>query len=195
MMKRVACVVLLVAVSTGCGRYKAPLPPEMFAPKNVEELNVTGTASGVVLSWSAPDEDRRGKELKFIDGYAIQRKVIAHRGDETDPHVSFETIGFVKDRHVQVREDLRKAARAEGKIGRTIEAPKENTEFAFTDTTATPSTTYIYQVVPQNQGGTDGVVKQFARVTFKGAASEVTLTKSEEPDAADNEQARQDALS
>jgi hypothetical protein len=195
MMKRVAFVVLLVAVMTGCGRYKAPLPPEMFAPKNVDELSVTGTAGGVVLSWAAPDEDRRGKELKFIDGYAIQRKVIAHRGDETDPHVSFETIGFVKDRHVQIREDLRKAARAEGKIGRTIEAPKENMEFSYTDTSAIPSTTYIYQVVPQNQGGVDGGVKQFARVIFKGAASEVTLTKSDDSDVADDDKARRDALS
>ena len=195
MVKRFASVVLLVAVVTGCGRYKPPLPPEMFAPKGVEELNVTGTAGGVVLSWSAPHEDRRGKELKFIDGYAIQRKVIAHRGDETDPHIRFETIGFVKDKHVQVREDLRKTARAEGKIGRTIEAPKENMEFAFTDTTATPSTTYIYQVFPQNHGGVDGIVKQFARVIFKGAASEVTLTKSEDSDASDEEQARREALS
>lgn len=195
MMQRFARVVLLVAVLTGCGRYKAPLPPEMFAPKSVEELTVTGTGRGVVLSWSAPDEDRRGKELKFIDGYAIQRKVIAHRGDETDPHVSFETIGFVKDKHVQVREDLRKAARAEGKIGRTIEAPKETMEFSFTDTTATPTTTYLYQVVPQNQGGVDGIVKQFARVIFKGPASEVTVVKSEESDASDEEQARREALS
>jgi len=185
-MKHIALVLWVGAVLvgsscvSGCGRYKAPLPPEMFAPKAVDALTVTASESGVFFAWTAPDEDRRGKELKAIDGYAIQRKVIAQKGDETNPRVRFETIGFVRDQHVIVRENLRKEARAEGKIGRTIESPEQYTKFTFVDTTATPSTTYIYQVVPRNQGGTDGVVTQVARVTFKGSSSDVAMVSAAE---------------
>jgi hypothetical protein len=147
----------------------------MFAPRPVEALTVTASEGGVFFAWTAPDEDRRGKELKSIDGYAIQRKVIAQKGDETNPRVRFETIGFVKDQHVIVRENLRREARAEGKIGRTIESPEEYTKFTFVDTTAKPSTTYMYQIIPQNQGDTDGAVREVARVTFKGSASDIAM--------------------
>ena len=124
-------------------------------------------------AWTVPDYDRRGKELSSIDGYAIQRKEIARKGDETNPKVRFETIGFVKDQHVIVRESLRKEARSEGRIGRTIESPEQYTKFTFQDSTAKPSTTYLYQIVPQNQGGIEGAVREVARVTFKGSASDI----------------------
>jgi len=185
-MKRFALVLSVVVVlvgsmcMTGCGRYKAPLPPEMFAPKPVDVLTVSASESGVFFAWTAPDEDRRGKELTSIDGYAIQRKLIAQKGDETNPRVRFETIGFVRDQHVVMRESLRNEARAQGKIGRTIESPEEFTKFTFVDTTAKSSTTYMYQVVPRNQGGTDGAVKEVARVTFKGSASDIAMVPATE---------------
>lgn len=169
-----------VGALVGCGRYRAPLPPEMFAPKAVEALSVTATEEGVVLAWSAPDEDRRGKELGSIDGYAIQRKIIVERGDETNAKVHFEIVGFVDDRHVAIREELRAAARKEGKIGRSIESPVQYTAFSFRDSTAKRSMTYLYQIVPQNQGGTEGVVNQAARVAFKGAASDIAMISSQE---------------
>lgn len=174
-MKRFACVVLIAASVAGCGRYKAPVPPEMIAPKAVDALTVTATEAGVVFAWTAPDEDQRGKELKFIDGYAVQRKLIAEKGDETNPRVRFETIGFVKDSHVTIRENLRAAARKEGKIGRSIESPEEHTKFSFVDSNPKRNQTYLYQIVPQNQGGTDGGVKELARITYKGAASDVAM--------------------
>jgi hypothetical protein len=174
-MRRCACIVLVAAAIVGCGRYKAPVPPEMLAPKAVDALTVTATEAGVVFAWTAPDEDQRGKELKFIDGYAIQRKPIIETGDETNPKVRFETIGFVKDSHVTIREDLRAAARKEGKIGRAIESPEEHTKFSFVDASAQRDKTYLYQIVPQNQGGTDGGIKELARITFKGAASDVAM--------------------
>jgi hypothetical protein len=180
-MRRVPVVLWLVAVVCGssvlmgCGRYKAALPPEMFAPKPVDALTVTTSEGGVFFAWNAPDEDRRGKELSSIDGYSIQRKVLARKGDETNLDARFETIGFVRDQHVAVREDLRKEARAEGKIGRTIESPEQYTKFTFRDSTAKPSTTYMYQVVPQNQGGVEGAIREVARVTFKGSASDIAM--------------------
>lgn len=180
MIRRPFLLALTVVVVVGCGRYKAPLPPDMFAPRAVDALQVRGTASGVVLSWTAPDEDRRGRELKSIEGYSIQRKTIALQGDETDPKIQFDVLGFVPDKHVAVREKLRAEARAAGKVGRTIESPEEYTTFSFVDSTAKFSATYLYKVVPQNQGRIDGVAGQIARVTFKGEGSDVLMVTGDE---------------
>ena len=179
-MRRLVLFGFLVLGIVGCGRYKPPLPPEMFAPRAVDGLQVKGNALGVSLVWTAPDEDRRGKELKSIQGYSIERKTLVQRGDETDPTIKFEKVGFVTDKHVQVREKLRAEARAAGKVGRTIESPEEHTKFSFVDSTAKLSSTYLYKVVPHNQGGIEGVVGQVARVTFKGEASDVLLVAGDE---------------
>lgn len=177
-MKR--AIIAFVVLVAGCGRYKPPLPPEMFAPKAVDPFVVTARPDGVQFAWTGSDEDRRGKELKFVDGYAIQRKTIEETGDETNPKISFDTIGFVKDTHVLKREELRKEARAEGRIGRTVEAPGEFMQFSYLDSTAQNGKTYLYQVVPQNQGGVDGVVRQVYRVIFKGTSSDITVLPSQD---------------
>jgi len=178
MKLRAFALCFLVALSVGCGRYKPPLPPEKFAPKAVESLTVTATEAGVVFAWAASDEDQRGKELKSMEGFSIRRKLIARKGDETDPRVRFETIGFVRDSHVKIRDDLRAQARKEGKIGRSVESPEESMKFSFVDSTVKRDSTYVYQIIPQNQGGTEGGVKQFARVTFRGAASDIAMVDS-----------------
>jgi hypothetical protein len=175
-MKRV--IIALTVLVAGCGRFKVPLPPEMFAPKAVETLVVTPSSQGVGFSWIASDEDMQGKELKYPGGFAIQRKTIVQRGDETNPDVVFEKIGFVDDSHVKVREDLRKTARAEGKIGRSIEAPSNLMEFAFVDKTAVQGATYIYQIVPVIKGNVEGGIGEVIRVVFRGSASDVTRLSS-----------------
>ncbi len=175
-MKR--SIIALAVVVAGCGRFKVPLPPEMFAPKAVETLVVTPSSQGVGFTWIASDEDMQGKELKYPGGFSIQRTTIVERGDETNPDVLFEKIGYVEDKHVKVREDLRKAARAEGKIGRTIEAPSELVEFAFVDKSATQGSTYIYQIVPVIKGNVEGGIGEVIRVVFKGAQSDVVRLSS-----------------
>ena len=168
------CVLIAVQV-VGCGRYKAPLPPEVLAPRGVNAFAVTGQPSGVLLSWKAPEVDRRGKELKSIEGYLIQRKQIVNRGDETSDDAVFNDLGFIKDKHIEVREKLREQARAQGKIGRSIQAPEELISFSYIDKTAVQGATYLYQVVPQNQGRTEGLVTEVARVVFRGAQSEAAV--------------------
>jgi hypothetical protein len=103
-----------------------------------------------------------------------------HRGDETDPTVEFQQLGFLKDNHVEVRERLRAEARKSGKVGRTVTAPEDQMKFTFTDSTPKLGTTYIYQVVPQNQGGIEGQVGQLVKVVFQGAKSTVVMNVSEE---------------
>jgi hypothetical protein len=174
--------VILIAsfMLPGCARYRAPITPEELAPAMVENLTVTTDAKGVLLTWVASDKDRRGKELKSVEGYSIERKELIRRGDETDPEVRFEKLGFVKDAHVEVRDQLRKEARAAGKIGRSVKVPEEQMKFSFSDTSPELGKTYVYQVVPQNQGGTEGQVGQLIKIVFQGAQSAVVTTVSDE---------------
>ena len=166
-------VVSLVVGLSGCGRYRPPLPPEYLAPAEVENLVVTPSEGAVSFTWTAADTDARGKELKSAEGFLIERKELVNRGDETNPEVRFERIGYLQDKHVEVREKLRAEARAAGKVGRTVKSPEEFTKFTFVDSKPVTGKTYLYQIVPVNQGGTEGVVGQLTKVVFQGAQSAV----------------------
>ena len=189
-MLRPLCCLGLSVLATGCGKYLPPLPPEALAPKAVESLDVQAAPGSVNFSWDASDKDRRGKELQSIDGYTVQRKEIAKRGDETNPEIEFTDVAFVKDTHIEVREELRKEAREQGKIGRSVKLPEDLTHFTFSDTSVKNGKTYIYQVLPINQGDVEGVVTQVVKVVYKGADSDVIflaakdIEATEEPEAA-----------
>lgn len=171
----VSCIAALSVVSvSGCGRFMDPIAPEMVAPKSVEGLEVTAKEDGMFFLWYTPDKDRRGKELKFIDGYSVERKEIVERGDETDPDIKFFELAFIPDTSIEVREELREKAREEGKIGRRIEAPAELKQFSFLDPTVEKGRTYLYQIIPQNQNGVEGLIKQTIKVTFNGLESDVS---------------------
>lgn len=171
--------VLCLAVCS-CGRYRPPLPPELLAPSGVENLVVTPSDAGVSFSWVAADTDRRGKELKSSEGFIVERKELVSRGDETDPTITFTKVGALSDKHVEEREKLRQEARAAGKVGRTIKSPEEYVKFSFTDSTPVKGRTYLYQVVPVNQGGTKGKVDTLAKVVFQGAQSAIVMVSSKE---------------
>lgn len=159
---------------SGCGRMMDPISPDMVAPKEVDSLEVTAQEEGIMFSWTTPDKDRRGKELKFIDGYSVERKELIERGDETNPDIEFFQLAFIPDTSITVREELREKARAEGKIGRKIQAPGELKQFSFLDPTPQKGRKYIYQIVPQNQGGVDGLVKRSVKVIFNGKESDIS---------------------
>ncbi len=179
-MSRWRVLSILFIVLAGCGRYLAPIAPELMAPRAVDKLVIAPSAQGVAFSWIAPEQDRRGKELTSFSGYRIRRKELIERGDETDNNIPFEAVGFVPDTHVEVREKLRTEARAQGKIGRRIEAPTELTTFTFLDNTAATGKTYLYKIVPENQGVVEGVVDELVKVTFKGSQSDVSVITSKE---------------
>jgi len=173
-------VAVLATGLSGCGRYRPPLPPEYLAPAAVDNLVVTPTEGSVGFSWTAADSDARGKELKSAEGFSVERKELVNRGDETNPDVKFERIGYLSDKHVEVREKLRAEARAAGKVGRTVKSPEEFTKFSFVDSKVAKGKTYLYQIVPLNQGGTEGVVGQLTKVVFQGAQSAVVAMLPEE---------------
>jgi hypothetical protein len=168
----IACV-LGAGIIVGCGRYLPPIPPEDLAPSAVMDLVVTPKDKAVEFAWISSDTDVRGKELKSSEGFSIERKELVNRGDETDPTIEFEQIGYLKDEHVALRESLRTEARAAGKVGRNVKAPKESIAFKFVDSTPVQGKTYLYQIVPLNQDGVEGQVAELVKMVFQGSISTV----------------------
>ena len=105
---------VFLLLANACGRYLPPIPPEQLSPRSVDQIVVTPSAEGVAFAWIAPDQDQQGKELRSMNGYRIQRKEILERGDETNESVPFKEVGYVSDKHIQVRDELRAEARAQG---------------------------------------------------------------------------------
>lgn len=180
-----------MVVCAGCGRYGAPVAPEMVAPEAVGDLKVVAGAGGVDLAWHAPGKDQRKKELRFIDGYTVMRKHIRERGAETDEDVPFEELGFIPDGHLIEQDALRKEARAQGKVGRRIKVDDEKTKFAYADRSPEKGKVYLYKVVPTNQGGVKGGVKKLAKVYFEGEGSRVAMLSTETGD--EEEEAGEDS--
>ena len=168
---------------TGCGKYGKPLPPEVLAPTPVKEAIVTASDAGVNFDWGSPTHDTRGKELKSMNGYRLYRKSIVAQKDIIDDSVSFDLITTIVDEHVNVREKLRAEARAEGKPGRRITAPKSYQHFNFTDKSVALGQSYLYKIVPFNQGDVESENPDLFLVVFSGASSHISTV---EPDSSGN---------
>ncbi|NLF24630.1 MAG: hypothetical protein GX589_03115 [Deltaproteobacteria bacterium] len=168
-----ACIFLVTFL--GCGRYGPPLPPEEFSPRAVQDLKVVPGLQGVDFAWSAPSSDRRGKELKEIEGYRVYRKEIVKRSDILDDSVSFELLTSIPDSHLEVLEDLRIEARKQGQIGRKVTLDDHLLDFKYSDQTVVPGVTYLYKIVPYNQGGVEGEFLGYVKIVFRGESSEVSF--------------------
>jgi hypothetical protein len=102
-------------------------------------------------------------------------------GNSGVPAVYVESA-FIPDTHLRVQDELRAAARKEGRSARRIKADPTLARFLFRDTAVTPGTVYTYKIVPVNQGGVIGLVAQTLTVAFKGAESEIRLQSLSELD-------------
>ena len=156
---------------TGCGKYGPPLPPEAFSPQPVKYLQAVSTLQGIQFSWLAPDDDLRGKELKSINGYRVYRKELKQDSDILDKEIEFEEIASVADDHINIRDQLREAAKQAGKPARRIKAPAESKQFSFIDSQLIPGSRYLYKIVPVNQGTVEGSVDQYIEILFRGESS------------------------
>ena len=167
----IACILL-----SGCGRYAPPLPPEAFSPKAVEDLQVNAALGEISFQWRSPEEDRRGKELKFIDGYEIRRaEILTWEAFVDDPEESSVKVGFVPDTHIAERERLRDEAVKAGKSTRRVKVGEDLKQFRFGDRDLTPGAEYVYMIVPMNQDDVEGEIRQYVRVLYRGDSSQVTL--------------------
>ena len=173
-------ILIISSFIISCGKFAPPIPPESFAPRSVRDLTVVASIEGVQFEWDAPELDRRGKELKAMDGYEIQRKELKQKSDALDPEVEFEKIGFLEDVHVLNRDEKRDLAKAEGRPSKRIGADANLKHFSYLDQGLTPGVEYLYKIVPINQEDEEGDVKQFVKVRFKGESSSVLVMNNSE---------------
>ncbi len=183
MKKSIFVEAILVAVLfSACGRYAAPKPPEYFSPRSVNELKAEASLDGVLLTWKAPDNDLRGEPLKSMDGYFIKRRVITSPSDILDDDIEDELLATIEDNHIKVLKELRDKAIEEGRISRKVTVDEELKKFSYLDTTAKAGVTYIYRVVPFNQGDVEGLVPQLVKVAYLGDNSFVSIIETDDMD-------------
>ncbi len=172
---RLVIFTLVLAMLLGCGKYGRPMPPEHFAPRAVADLEVTAQEAKITFAWRSPRLADDGRELKSMEGYRLYRKTIKEQSDISDNDVEFELITTVSDTHVQVRDQLRAEARVQGKPGRKIQPPAATMKFEYSDGTVKEGETYLYKLVPINQGGVEGDPGQPITIVFKGLASKIII--------------------
>lgn len=171
--------VVFFSLIVSCGRMGPPRPPEAFRPKEVVDLRVIPDTSGITLRWNSPDNDVRNEELKSMDGYWIEKvemedpdaDILVLASDEE----IFSRVGDIEDLHVVTREKLRDEARLQGRSAKKINLDPAFKSFSFIDNELSPGGSYLYRIVPYNQGDVRGVVGQIVRVNFRGSSSEVTF--------------------
>jgi predicted small lipoprotein YifL len=182
----------------GCGRLGPPLPPEVFSPQAVQQLEATASAEGVTINWEAPELDRRNRDLESIDGYQVNRIEIAQASSlgiielsepDSDDDDDDAELDFIEDTHLLELEKLQKEARAAGKSARKVSVDPTTKQFRFVDSSVLPGKFYRYEIVPVNQGGVEGVVDQKIEVQFRGELSQPRVMKISGADVAapDNE--------
>ena len=175
-----ALVLTLLTISA-CGKYLPPIEPEESAPEPLTFATQRLEKGTLYLAWNAPTKQLRGKELKDLNGYLVYRKEI-----ENDPRLPFEDISYdllatIPDTSILEREEARKVAREEGKIGRRITVPDDKKTVQYSDNTIVEGKTYLYKIVPYNQGDVEGDADQLVRLRFFGDKSEIALIDNPEP--------------
>lgn len=177
----VGAFVFLLAVSylSGCGKYLRPLPPEVVSPAGVEELAASASLEGVKLTWRSPTSDLRGKDLKSLTGYSVQRRVLTDKQSEDVSETVFEQISFIEDHSVEKLLEAREAARIAGTPQHRAKVDDSLKSFEFKDVNLASGAKYVYRIVPTNDSG-EGATPKLVRVLFRGDSSEVAVIESGE---------------
>lgn len=176
----IVCTAAVLCLTTlqGCGKYGPPLPPEAFSARAIDQLKVTSSLDGVRFEWRAPDSDIRGKELKYLDGYTIRRLVVESKGsrdifDKLDS--DGEDIAFIQDEHLEKLVQLREEAPQKKLAARKVKLDESELSFEFLDTGLEAGKTYLYEIIPMNQGDIEGQALQIVQVRFNGDLSETRI--------------------
>lgn len=180
-MKSIFTLLLILGLLTvnGCGKYGPPVPPEALSPRPVQALTVSASAQGVKFTWSAPDSDQRGEELKSLDGYNVYRSEIDPLAAPADRNLAdYQLIGTINDTHLAILQSLREQAIASGKPTRKIKVDSALKNFEFLDNKVGAKKVYLYKVVPFNQGSVEGQFNQFVKVLYNAEGSEITFPKN-----------------
>lgn len=111
---------ITVGLVPACGRKTAVRPPELVAPKPIEDLKIVAKTTGLELRWSRPRTYVDGSTMDDLGGFLVLRAI---QDAETSDFSELATV-VVKD-----RDRFRQAKR-----------------FRYTDEQITIGTRYRYQV-------------------------------------------------
>jgi len=177
MKLHILIVIFSALLSTGCGHYVAPVPPEMLAPAPVNNFTVAPMTDGILFAFTSSKEDARGKPLKSLEGYNLyRREFVEGEADVTKP-IGYSKIATIKDDHLAELAKLQEQALAEGKNPNKIKAPAKFTSFTFKDTGLELGKAYAYRIVGVNQKGVEAEVDRLVKVDFKGDESQIVVVR------------------
>jgi hypothetical protein len=63
----------VAALMPACGRKTMPKPPQLVAPKAVQELSLTTQSTGILVRWSRPTEYVDGSSMEDLGGFVVER--------------------------------------------------------------------------------------------------------------------------
>lgn len=168
-------VAMFFMLLAGCGKYGAPLAPEVFSPRMVEELAAGLEGEVLVLTWRAPSDDLRARPLNSLDGYRVYRKMVDRDSQLMDDEIEFDLLSEVPDRSFAELEQRQDQAREMGLPGYRVRLTEEFIVHEFRDETLKQGDRAFYKIIPFNQGGVEGAAPQVIRVVLDGARSQTTV--------------------
>ena len=124
-----AAGLILMAITTGCGRRGAPRPPEDVLPATIADLAARNVDSGILLTWSRPNRYVDGSSMVDLGHFSIDRSPGPLGGPDFGEIARIEVED--RDRFRQVK------------------------SFRFVDRSVAPGASYRYQVTSRT---TDGYV-------------------------------------
>lgn len=150
----VLSVLALTLAAPACGRKTIPKPPQLVAPRTVEELSLATQSGGILVRWSRPTEYVDGSDMEDLGGFVVERN--RYNSD-------FEEIARVS---VTDRGRFQKAKR-----------------FDYLDTKLLPGATYHYRIVAYTTDDYYSLPSGAAEITWNppGSTPAVAATPAAEP--------------
>ena len=71
--RAVLTLVALVLLAPACGRKTMPKPPQLVAPKPVQEISLATQKNGILVRWSRPTEYVDGSGMEDLGGFVVER--------------------------------------------------------------------------------------------------------------------------
>ncbi len=72
MRRATFAIVLVGALAVGaCGRKTMPKPPQLVAPRAVQELSLATQSGGILVRWTRPTEYVDGSDMKDLGGFVV----------------------------------------------------------------------------------------------------------------------------
>lgn len=140
------CVSISVVFFVGCGRKTTVRPPELVAPKAVNDLTLEMQTKGVVLRWGRTDSSVDGEKLDDLAGFVVLRA----KQDEQGKTEEFTQVATIP---VEDRDRFRK-----------------NKKFTYTDEHMTVGSLYRYRVLAFTLDGYYGSASNTVEIVWKGGA-------------------------